>query len=59
MSDDTTIDLGLILLVASVVAMISRRIRLPYSVGLVAAGILLARWSGPRFDRTLGATVRT
>ena len=43
MSDIVTINLGLILLIASVVAMISRRMRLPYSVGLVAAGILLAR----------------
>ncbi len=43
MSDVVTINLGLILLIASVVAMISRRMRLPYSVGLVAAGILLAR----------------
>lgn len=43
MSDSVTIDLGLILLVASIVAMISRRMHLPYSVGLVAAGILLAR----------------
>jgi CPA1 family monovalent cation:H+ antiporter len=34
--------LGLILLVASIVAMISRRLRLPYSVGLVVAGISLA-----------------
>lgn len=42
MSDQLTVDLGLILLVASVVAMASRRMRLPYSVGLVAAGILLA-----------------
>ncbi|WP_246673274.1 cation:proton antiporter [Mesorhizobium sp. B2-9-1] len=32
---------GLILLTASLVAMISRRLRLPYSVGLVAAGIAL------------------
>ena len=38
MSDVVTINLGLILLIASVVAMISRRMRLPYSVGLVAAG---------------------
>lgn len=37
-----TIDIGLILLVASVVAIASRRLRLPYSVGLVSAGILLA-----------------
>ena len=42
MSDQLTVNLGLILLVASVVAMASRRMRLPYSVGLVAAGILLA-----------------
>jgi CPA1 family monovalent cation:H+ antiporter len=34
--------LGLILLIASLVAMISRRARLPYSVGLVAAGVALA-----------------
>ena len=34
--------LGLILLTASLVAMISRRLRLPYSVGLVIAGIVLA-----------------
>ncbi|BCM21027.1 cation:proton antiporter [Mesorhizobium sp. J8] len=33
--------LGLILLTASLVAMISRRLHLPYSVGLVAAGIAL------------------
>ncbi|RWB36839.1 MAG: sodium:proton antiporter [Mesorhizobium sp.] len=34
--------LGLILLTASLVAMVSRRLRLPYSVGLVAAGIALS-----------------
>ena len=34
--------LGLILLTASLVAMISRRFKLPYSVGLVIAGIVLA-----------------
>ncbi|MDG4897708.1 cation:proton antiporter [Mesorhizobium sp. WSM4976] len=34
--------LGLILLTASLVAIISRRLRLPYSVGLVAAGIALS-----------------
>ena len=34
--------LGLILLTASLVAMISRRLKLPYSVGLVIAGIVLA-----------------
>jgi CPA1 family monovalent cation:H+ antiporter len=42
MSNQLTVNLGLILLVASVVAMASRRTRLPYSVGLVAAGVLLA-----------------
>ncbi|MER9776940.1 zinc-binding dehydrogenase [Mesorhizobium sp. M0220] len=34
--------IGLILLVACIVAMLSRRLKLPYSVGLVAAGIGLA-----------------
>ena len=34
--------LGLILLTASLVAMVSRRLKLPYSVGLVIAGIGLA-----------------
>ena len=33
--------IGLILLIACVVAMLSRRFRLPYSVGLVAAGMAL------------------
>jgi Kef-type K+ transport system membrane component KefB len=32
----------LLLLVAAVVAMLTRRLRLPYSVGLVAAGMALA-----------------
>lgn len=32
----------LLLLVASIVAMLTKRLRLPYSVGLVAAGIVLA-----------------
>ncbi len=32
----------LLLLVAAVVAMVSRRLKLPYSVGLVAAGMVLA-----------------
>jgi CPA1 family monovalent cation:H+ antiporter len=31
-----------LLLIAAVVAMLSRRLKLPYSVGLVLAGILLA-----------------
>jgi CPA1 family monovalent cation:H+ antiporter len=35
-------EIGLVLLVACVVAMLSRRLRLPYSVGLVLAGIGLA-----------------
>src|SRR5689334_6448047 len=33
---------ALLLLIAAIVAMISRRFRLPYSVGLVAAGIVIA-----------------
>src|SRR6266849_3724249 len=32
---------ALLLLIAAVVAMLTRRLRLPYSVGLVAAGIFL------------------
>jgi NhaP-type Na+/H+ or K+/H+ antiporter len=42
MSHSLTVSLGLILLVASIVAIASRRMQLPYSVGLVAAGIFLA-----------------
>ncbi len=38
--------LGLILVVACVVAIVSRRLRLPYSVGLVAAGVCLALLGG-------------
>ncbi|MDQ2747672.1 MAG: sodium:proton antiporter [Acidobacteriota bacterium] len=34
--------LGALLLVAAIIAMIARRLRLPYSVGLVVAGIVLA-----------------
>ena len=34
--------LGLLLFVASLVAMITRRLKLPYSAGLVAAGLALA-----------------
>jgi CPA1 family monovalent cation:H+ antiporter len=41
MSDLTAVNVGLILLIASIVAMATRRMHLPYSVGLVAAGILL------------------
>jgi monovalent cation:H+ antiporter, CPA1 family len=40
-------EIGLVLLVACVVAMLSRRLRLPYSVGLVAAGIGLGIIGGP------------
>jgi CPA1 family monovalent cation:H+ antiporter len=35
-------DLGFVLLTASLVAILSRRLHLPYSVGLVVAGIVLA-----------------
>jgi CPA1 family monovalent cation:H+ antiporter len=38
--------LGLILIVACVVAIVSRRLRLPYSVGLVSAGACLALLGG-------------
>ena len=40
--DFSIFTLGLILLTASLVAMVSRRLKLPYSVGLVIAGIGLA-----------------
>lgn len=44
---------GLLLLTAAVVAMLTRRLRLPYSVGLVVAGILLAVTPfAPRVDLT-------
>jgi CPA1 family monovalent cation:H+ antiporter len=40
---DLSIEKGaLLLLISAVVAMLTRRLRLPYSVGLVAAGIALA-----------------
>ncbi len=42
MTGFTLENLGLLLLLASLVAMISRRLKLPYSVGLVAAGAALA-----------------
>lgn len=42
MTETSIVTLGLLLLVASVVAMITRRANLPYSVGLVTAGIALA-----------------
>ena len=38
--------IGLILIIACVVAIVSRRLRLPYSVGLVAAGVSLAALGG-------------
>lgn len=41
-SDFSVLTLGAILLVASIVAIISRRLELPYSVGLVVAGVVLA-----------------
>ena len=44
---------ALLLLIAAVVAMLTRRLRLPYSVGLVAAGIMLASLPfGPRVSLT-------
>ena len=46
------VTLGLLLLVACIVAIVSRRIGLPYSVGLVAAGIALSM-SGYRSGITL------
>ena len=40
---ELTFQIGAVLLpIAVVVAMLSRRLRLPYSVGLVAAGVVLA-----------------
>ncbi len=37
--------LGVLLLVAAIVAMLTRRLRVPYSAGLVATGIMLALFS--------------
>lgn len=48
--------LGALLLVATLVAMATQRLRLPYSVGLVAAGLALAvvaPWSTPPLTRDL------
>lgn len=42
MDVSVAVNVGITLLVASVVAIGTRRIRLPYSVGLVAAGVILA-----------------
>lgn len=42
--------IGLLLLVACLIAMLSRKLGLPYSVGLVTAGLLIALTpNGPRF----------
>ena len=41
MNDDHILALGLLLLTASLVAMVTRRFDLPYSIGLVAAGVML------------------
>ena len=41
MAELQLIDLGMLLVVTSLVAMMSRRIGLPYTAGLVAAGIVL------------------
>ncbi len=56
MPDFSIVTLGLILLVASFVAILSRRLKLPYSVGLVVAGIALAHMpsvAAPRLTRDL------
>jgi len=46
---------ALLLLIAAVVAMLTRRLRLPYSVGLVAAGIFLAAMPfAPKVSLTKG-----
>ncbi|MDB5394348.1 MAG: sodium/hydrogen exchanger [Rhodospirillales bacterium] len=42
LSEFSIVALGFVLLTASLVAIVSRRARLPYSVGLVTAGIVLA-----------------
>jgi len=42
MAKDHVLSIELILMIAAVVAMLCQRLRLPYSVGLVAAGIVLA-----------------
>jgi len=52
--------IGLILLIACVVAMLSRRFRLPYSVGLVAAGMavgFVSQAHGPQLTSDLIYTV--
>ena len=42
MDDISLAPIGLLLLVACLIAILSRRVGLPYSVGLVAAGVLIA-----------------
>jgi hypothetical protein len=51
---DSTFENGaVLLLIAAVVAMITRRLRMPYSVGLVTAGIVLSLLSfTPRITLT-------
>jgi hypothetical protein len=44
--------LGLVLLTASLVAIVSRRLKLPYSVGLVMAGITLSLGDCRRHQQT-------
>jgi monovalent cation:H+ antiporter, CPA1 family len=46
MNDLPIVTLGLILLTASLVAMFTRQVKLPYSVGLVVAGIVLPLFPG-------------
>ena len=44
---------ALLLLISAIVAMLTRRLRLPYSVGLVVAGICLALFPlSPQIDLT-------
>ena len=52
MNDLPIVTLGLILLTASLVAMFTRQVKLPYSVGLVVAGIVLAPFPGDRTCRS-------
>ena len=42
MTEPPILTLGIILMTASLVAIVSRRLHLPYSAGLVLGGILLA-----------------
>jgi CPA1 family monovalent cation:H+ antiporter len=52
--------IGLLLLVAALVAIVAKRLRLPYSIGLIAAGIALSFWprlAGIELSRQLLFTV--